>query len=422
MARVCKRYTTEERLQALEAFRKSGMTVEEFTKTWGVGYSTFHIWLKKFEAGGEAAVVAPGAKLGRPKGKKAVPASVALKVKETREAHPYFGARRIQAWCARAFGMGVSQRTADRVLAEAGVEPIKRKKKAKRVGKYKAFERAKPMDLWQSDITQFVCPRTEKRIYLCVFLDDRSRYIVGWSVSSRQTTEMVLAAYEMGVSRYGRPVEALTDQGRQYYAWRGKTEFQGKLKQDGVKHIVSRPHHPQTLGKCERLWQTVKEEFWSRVEVTDVEDAEARFTHWFGHYNFFRPHQSLEYAVPAERFFGVVPEMRAAIEASVVKNAEAMAIGEKPRQPFYMAAKIGDETVAIAAERGGLVISTSEETKRIEYNDLGETAGRIGEAPRLAPPPESAPGLMLPVSTEPDSGPTNGAAEAAGGCEVSHAE
>ncbi|MEW6583338.1 MAG: IS3 family transposase [Actinomycetota bacterium] len=415
MARVCRRYTTEERLQALEAFRKSGMTVEEFSKTWGVGYSTFHQWLRKFEAGGEAAVAAPGVKMGRPKGKKPVSSAVASAVAKTKEEHPYFGARRIQAWCARAFGLGVSQRTADRVLVEAGVEPIKRKKKAKRVGKYKAFERAKPMDLWQSDITQFVCPRTEKRIYLCVFLDDRSRYIVGWSVSSRQTTEMVLAAYEMGVKRYGRPTEALTDQGRQYYAWRGKTEFQEKLKQDGVKHIVSRPHHPQTLGKCERLWQTVKEEFWSRVEVTDVEDAEARLTHWFGHYNFFRPHQALEYAVPAERFFGVAPQMRSAIEATVEKNAEQMAIGERPRQPFYMAAKIGEETVAIAAERGGLVISTSEETKRIEYNDLGETAGRIGEALGLVAPPESAPGLAAVVPSEPESGPS-------GAAEVLHAE
>lgn len=416
MARVCKRYTTEERLQAIEAFRKSGMSVEEFSKTWGVGYSTLQAWLRKFEAGGEAAVATTGSKLGRPKGKKSVSAAVSAAVTKAKEDHPYFGARRIQAWCARTLGLGVSQRTADRVLADAGVAPIKKRKKAKRIGKYKAFERAKPMDLWQSDITQFVCPRTEKRIYLCVFLDDRSRYIVGWSVSSRQTTEMVLAAYEMGVSRYGRPIEALTDQGRQYYAWRGKTEFQEKLKQDGVKHIVSRPHHPQTLGKCERLWQTVKEEFWSRVEVTDVDDAESRLTHWFGHYNFFRPHQSLEYAVPAERFFGVVPEMRAAIEASVAKNAEQIAIGEKPRQPFYMAAKIGEEMVSIAAERGGLVISTSEETKRIEYSDLGETAGRIVEARRLVEPPESAPGLLLPVSTDPNSGPTNGAAE------VTHAE
>lgn len=416
MARVCKRYTTEERLQAIEAFRKSGMSVEEFSKTWGVAFSTMHKWLKMFEAGGEAAVATTGSKLGRPKGKKPVSAAVSAAVTKAKEDHPYFGAKRIKAWCARAFGLGVSQRTADRVLAEAGVVPMKRRKKAKRKNqKYKPFEHAKPMDLWQSDITQFVCPRTEKRIYLCVFLDDRSRYIVGWSVSSRQTTEMVLAAYEMGVSRYGRPTEALTDQGRQYYAWRGKTEFQEKLKQDGVKHIVSRPHHPQTLGKCERLWQTVKEEFWSRVEVTDVEDAEARLTHWFGHYNFFRPHQSLEYAVPAERFFGVVPEMRAAIESSVAKNAEQIAIGEKPRQPFYMAAKIGDETVAIAAERGGLVISTSEETKRIEYNDLGETAGRIGEALGLVAPPESAPGLSMPVTPAPESGPS-------GATEVLHAE
>ena len=33
-----------------------------------------------------------------------------------------------------------------------------------------------------------------------------------------------------GISKYGRPKEVLTDQGRQYFAWRGKSEFQRLLE------------------------------------------------------------------------------------------------------------------------------------------------------------------------------------------------
>lgn len=388
-------YTKEERLQAIEAFRQSGMGVDEFADTWGVSGASMGRWLAAFEAGGEAALVHPDGR-GRPKGtKKPVPQPVKNAVMDAKEEFPFFGVRRIQSWCERAFGLGVSRQAVQETLAEAGIAPQKKRKKP-RAKKVRFFERAKPMQMWQSDITQFVCPRTGKRIFLCVFLDDRSRYVVGWSVSARQTTEMVLEAYEMGVGRYGRPEEALTDQGRQYSAWRGRTDFQERLKRDGVKHIVSRSHHPQTLGKCERLWQTVKEEFWARVEVTDVEDAKKRLEHWFGHYNFFRPHQTLDNAAPAERFFGVVPEMRAAIEATVAKNAEALAIGEKPRQPFYMAARIGDENVAIAAERGGLVIATAEKTRRIDYADLGEAVGTGGVVPEL---PVSATAESAPTTT-----------------------
>lgn len=59
--------------------------------------------------------------------------------------------------------------------------------------------------MWQSDITQFVCPRTEKRVFICVFLDDCIRYVTGWAVNAAQTADLVLDAYEAGVTRYGRP-------------------------------------------------------------------------------------------------------------------------------------------------------------------------------------------------------------------------
>jgi hypothetical protein len=39
----------------------------------------------------------------------------------------------------------------------------------------------------------------------------------------------------------GVPKEVLTDNGRQYTNWRGKTRFEQELEKDRVKHIRSRP-------------------------------------------------------------------------------------------------------------------------------------------------------------------------------------
>lgn len=42
-----KRSTASERLQILEAFRRSGLTQKEFARQKGIGLSTFHAWLGK---------------------------------------------------------------------------------------------------------------------------------------------------------------------------------------------------------------------------------------------------------------------------------------------------------------------------------------------------------------------------------------
>jgi transposase InsO family protein len=110
------------------------------------------------------------------------------------------------------------------------------------------------MDLWQSDITSFHLARQSRRVYLTVFLDDCSRYVVGFALNMHQRQDLVVEALMSGIARFGKPREVLTDQGRQYFAWRGKSAFQKLLVNEGIQHVVARAHHPETVGKCERLW------------------------------------------------------------------------------------------------------------------------------------------------------------------------
>ena len=121
------------------------------------------------------------------------------------------------------------------------------------------FERAEPNQLWQSDLFTFLLRRHE-RIYVAAFLDDHSRYLVSLAMAHHQRSVLVLEALSRGIAEYGAPREILTDQGRQYTAWRGSTEFEAELKRHGIAHVKSRPHHPQTCGKIERFWKTLWEE------------------------------------------------------------------------------------------------------------------------------------------------------------------
>ena len=268
---------------------------------------TLRAWLKRYAEGGPKALENAIPKPGDKRLERKVPAPTIAAIEETKRRFPSFGLRKVREWVTRFGGaervsLGSVKRTLDDAkldtLAEPAPKPKRKKKQPPR-----RFERAKPGQLWQSDITSYHLPRDSRRVYLVVFLDDRSRFIVSWNLACHHKAVFVTDALTDGLGRFGRPTEILTDQGRQYFAWRGKSAFTKLLDREGIKHVVSRAHHPQTLGKCERLWQTVKDEFWDRVVPTDLGDARRRFADWVSHYNFFRPHQGLGGLVPADRFF-----------------------------------------------------------------------------------------------------------------------
>ncbi|MBZ5671534.1 MAG: integrase core domain-containing protein [Acidobacteriia bacterium] len=57
-------------------------------------------------------------------------------------------------------------------------------------------------------------------------------------------------------------------------------------RKDRVRHLKSRPHHPMTLGKIERFWKTIWEEFLVRAQFDSFESARERVRPWVEHYNY----------------------------------------------------------------------------------------------------------------------------------------
>ncbi|MCC7443094.1 MAG: IS3 family transposase [Bdellovibrionales bacterium] len=376
-------YTPEQRIQAVQAYLKSGMGLKDFGKVWGVsGASTLQKWVQIYEAEGpkalERGIYGKGEKR---RGRKRLPEPVRQEIIQNKIEHPNHGIKSVRNFLWRFRGVKVSTGSVRKTLKEADLPPPpKRRKKPKRHKKVRRFERARPMQLWQSDITSYVLTRHSVRIYLTVFLDDYSRFIVGWNLAPRQTTDFVVEALQSGISRFGKPEEILTDQGRQYYSWRGRSEFQKLLAKEGIEHIKSRTHHPQTLGKCERLWETVGEEFWDRAKPQDLADARERFKHFVEHYNHFRPHQGIDGMTPADRFFGQESEVRKAIEATVASNALRLALGEAPRTPVFLVGQIGDQQLSMHGEGGRLMVQMPGGLKKaLEYREFGHSKQTEGE-------------------------------------------
>jgi transposase InsO family protein len=267
-----------------------------------------------------------------------------------KEVHPEYGPRRIADVLKRFFLMPASQATVHKTLSEKGLVKKAKRKPEKNLSKPRFFERSRPNQLWQSDIMTFRL--AGRNAYLIGFMDDYSRHITSLGLYRSQTAEHVLETYRRGVAEYGIPREMLTDNGRQYTNWRGKTRFELEMKKDRVKHIRSRPHHPMTLGKIERFWKSILNEFLQRAQFDSFEQAVERTAFWVKYYNYKRPHQGIGGLCPADRFFEITHDLKKTLEKGVEENALELALRGRPVDPFYMVGRMGDQSVVIRAEKG----------------------------------------------------------------------
>ena len=91
----------------------------------------------------------------------------------------------------------------------------------------------------------------------------------------------------------------LSDNGSSYVA----ADLAHYLDDKGMDHIRGAPHHPQTQGKIERWYQTMK----NRVLLENYflpGDLERQISAFVDHYNNRRYHESLQNLTPADVYFG----------------------------------------------------------------------------------------------------------------------
>jgi transposase InsO family protein len=308
-ARRGRSYPVELKIRVVREIESGQQTVYGAAKTFGLGVTTVKNWYLEYKANGVKGLDA------KPGPKPKTPSAVQEAVVEKKREYPEAGTRRIRDLLARFEAIGVSETQVRKVLHEAGLMPAAPASREREEKPPRRFERARPNQMWQSDIFTFLL-RKHQRIYLVGFMDDHSRYMVSHVVAHHQKSGLVMEALERGIAQYGAPSEILTDNGRQYTAWRGETEFEEALRQHGITHIKSRPQHPMTLGKIERFWKTLWDEFLSKTVFDDFVDCEKRLALFVQAYNFQRPHQALDGLVPADRFFAAAPQVRAAIDSS----------------------------------------------------------------------------------------------------------
>jgi transposase InsO family protein len=160
----------------------------------------------------------------------------------------------------------------------------------------RGFKVCEPDKVWVSDITYVWTD--EGWLYLAVFLDLFSRMIVGWSMSEKMSSELILDAFEMGQGRRGgvRPL-VHSDRGSQY----ASSRFREELAANSCQQSMSRRGNCWDNAVAESFFGALKLELVHNERYRKRQEAhDSIFEYIEVFYNRIRIHSAVDYLTPAE--------------------------------------------------------------------------------------------------------------------------
>jgi transposase InsO family protein len=217
-----------------------------------------------------------------------------------------YGANRVQAELLHGRGIKVGHNAVELIMRELGIKglPTRRLPKGSRLGKVtsldlvgRKFRREGPDLLWMTDITEH--PTREGKIYCCVVLDAFSRFVVGWSIDSTQTTTLVLNALGMAIRRRtGQDGLVIhSDRGVQFTSW----AFSQNVRDAGLAPSMGAVGSPYDNAMVESFWGRMQVELLNRQGwKTRIELATATHDYIELFHNTRRRHSSLNMLTPTE--------------------------------------------------------------------------------------------------------------------------
>ena len=199
----------------------------------------------------------------------------------------------------------VSASTIRRRLIDAGlIEPAPKKRPR---SSYLRFEAELPNEMWQTDVT-YIELADGSHAEVLGWLDDHSRFCLGMVAHTRVGVATVVEDFHEVAGQHGYPASVLSDNGMYYtarFARGGATSrnrFETLLDTLGIAQKHSRPNHPQTCGKIERLHKTLKRWLTARPPAADPAGLQALLDEFRNHYNHHRPHTSLGRVPPTTAY------------------------------------------------------------------------------------------------------------------------
>lgn len=159
------------------------------------------------------------------------------------------------------------------------------------------FYPAKMDQVWASDISYIAT--SEGWLYLCVVIDLHTRKVIGWSLSTRLTSDLVVRAF-LNACVNRKPSKKMifhSDRGSQYCSG----DFRNQLVKYKIRQSMSRKGDCWDNAPVESFFKTIKTELCgSRAFCNRKEARMAIFEYIEIFYNRIRLHSTIGYLSPAE--------------------------------------------------------------------------------------------------------------------------
>jgi transposase InsO family protein len=200
----------------------------------------------------------------------------------------------------------------DKTPSPATMDRIKKRyplnKSAQKI--IKRYEKKAPGELAHIDLTKIPkdirCSFKLKELYAAALCDDCTRLTYTEILKDKKASTLT---YFMARSLswfkqiYNFEYEAImSDNGPEF---KGSLErehpFEILCQQLGIKHIYTRPYHPQTNGKIEAFWRILKREFFYPNSFSSEKDLVLNLGNFLFEFNHLRRHGGLNYLTPFDK-------------------------------------------------------------------------------------------------------------------------
>jgi transposase InsO family protein len=227
--------------------------------------------------------------------------------KAHRDSRGIYGSPRVHAEL-QAQGLKVSRKRVARLMGEQKLEARRRRRTVRTTDSNHShpvapnilerdFSPGQPNSTWATDITYVWT--SEGWLYLAVVLDLFSRRVVGWSMSERIDTQLVLGALEMALEGRQPPKGLIhhSDRGSQY----ASAEYRQALASRGIQCSMSRKGNCWDNAVVESFFSSLKQELVYTTDfATRLQARSALFEYIEVFYNRRRRHSSLGYLSPLD--------------------------------------------------------------------------------------------------------------------------